>query len=163
MASQTLNEASSGTGTFASTVATNLQTAVQANPSADVTITTIPSNAVTAATATATGSSGETLSSNVVSSSLQLSVTSDNPSALAADATFSDNLQTSIGATLGVDPSTVAITSVTTDSSGNMQVQYEVIYSDASAAAAASQTLNEAASGTGVFASTVATNLQSAV
>jgi hypothetical protein len=83
---------------------------------------------VTTSAATAAGSSGEALSSNTVSSSLQLAVTSDDPTALAADTTFESNLQSSIADTLGIDASTVDITSVTTDSSGNVQVQYEVTY-----------------------------------
>ena len=78
-------------------------------------------------TATATGSSGETIEANVVSSSLQLAVSTDDLNGLAADATFAKNLQRAIATTMRVDPSTVKIKSVNVFD-GELQVEYDVIY-----------------------------------
>ena len=89
-------------------------------------------NAVTQEHATATGSSGETIESSVVSSSFQLSLTSPTDMTalrtLANDTTFHNNLQTSIAETLGVDASTVRITSVTVRADGSQHVDYEIVY-----------------------------------
>ena len=113
--------------------------------------------------ATATGSTGETIEANVVSSSLRLAVSTEDINGLAADATFGDNLKSSIATTLNVDPSTVAIKSVNVVN-GKLQVEYDVVFSDASAASATAQSLNEAATGTSSgLANSVATNLQGAV
>ena len=82
---------------------------------------------MTANAATATGSSGETIEANVMSSSLQLAVSTDDLNGLAADATFGNNLQSAIATTLNVDPGTVAIKSVSVVD-GQVQVEYDVVY-----------------------------------
>ena len=74
-------------------------------------------------------------------------------STLEADPIFASNLRSAIATTLSVHPRSVTITSVRVDSSsGIVQVQYEVRYLDTSAAAAASQTMNQATSGASAFA-----------
>ena len=82
---------------------------------------------------------------------------------LANDTTFHSNLRTAIAETLGAESSTVAIKSVTVGPDGKLHVEYEVVYASASAAAAAQTTLNQAAAGTGTFASGITSQLATAV
>ena len=133
---RTLNAApvASGNGNsnandVAISIATSLQTAVAENTQtiAGGVTPTIATDAVTPLAATATGSSGETIEANVVSSSLQLAVSTADINGLAADATFGNNLQSAIATTLNVDPSTVAIKSVNVVN-GELQVEYDVVY-----------------------------------
>ena len=58
---------------------------------------------------------------------MQLAVSTSDLNGLAADATFGDNLQSAIAATMSVDPSTVAIKSVNVVN-GKLQVEYDVVY-----------------------------------
>ena len=81
---------------------------------------------------TATGSNGEAIESNTLSASFALSLAQPTDPTqlrtLANDTTFHSNQRSAIAQALGVDASTVAISSVTVDANGNLQVSYQVVY-----------------------------------
>ena len=58
---------------------------------------------------------------------MRLDVSTADINGLAADATFGNNLQRAIATTMNVDPSTVAIISVSVVD-GKLQVKYDVVY-----------------------------------
>ena len=127
-------EQTTGSAGFGHSVASNLQSAVDAKPPSTGTgaTVTVSADAVAPSQGTATGSNGEAIESNTLSASFALSLAQPTDSTqlrtLANDTTFHSNQRSAIAQSLGVDASTVAISSVTVDANGNLQVSYQVVY-----------------------------------
>ncbi len=109
--------------------------------------------ALQAATILSPSGAGTVVTSKVVASSFHLAVNVSEAdlAALAQDPTFvNSNLVRAVASALGVENSeavTVTSVSVAVDGSGRLQVEYEIVYESAMAAAQAATILNGAANG----------------